>query len=221
MAARRVRACLEEVIDSDVVTAAVDQCRRTLKDGATTPMADRMLKMLEYLSPFGVTQPMLETRLGNKVSAMSENQYAQIYRIYKSLKDGVGRVEDYFKPEVTKPEFKPASEAPANAPEAPEDVPDDFKPLKMAGAAPEPTKPAESAPVNNLKMLRQALQSRKIPENVLLDFLSVTGATDGSAGSLEELAISNGKLIADIIEQWVEFSMKLIEHRDSKKRGAK
>ncbi len=64
-AARRVRACLEEVLDADVVTAAVDQCRRTLTQGDKTPLKDQVVQMLNAFVEFGVTQGEIEKRLGN------------------------------------------------------------------------------------------------------------------------------------------------------------
>lgn len=114
MAARRVRACMEEVIDADIVDKAIDQCRKTLKEGETLPIKDRAAAVVVAFAEHGVTQEMIEARLGNKMNAVSENQLASLRRIYKSLKDGVGRREDYFKGTPVEPNF-----ASRVAPEAP------------------------------------------------------------------------------------------------------
>jgi hypothetical protein len=95
-ASRRVRACLEAVVDGDVVQTAVDECRRTLKGQNTEPLVDRARKMVSAFAEFGVTPGMIEDRLGNKLNAISENQLAGLRRVYKSLKDGVGDSKDFF-----------------------------------------------------------------------------------------------------------------------------
>jgi hypothetical protein len=212
-AARRVRACLEEVIDADMVIAAVDACRNTMKRGETIPLKDRAVKLIVPFGEFGVTQGMIETFLGNKLDAVSENQLASLRRVYKALKDGVGRREDYFKGEVAKPDFtqgaKTAGLKTHNAPADPEDnvpmggptplatPPDDGK------GKPEPEQPAGG--FNPLKYLRSLLVIAKVKEGVLLDYWAASGATDGSAASLEEVAMSNPELVKATGEGWVPF----------------
>lgn len=117
MAARRVRACLEEVIDADIVDKAVDQCRKTLREGEKLPIKDRAAKVVTTFSEFGVTQAMIETRIGNRMEAVSENQLASLRRIYKSLVDGVGRREDYFKADAVGPDM--SAGAPGTGDDAP------------------------------------------------------------------------------------------------------
>jgi hypothetical protein len=98
-ASRRVRACLESLVDGDVIQMAQEQCRLTLKGDGKVPLIDRARQMVAAFAPLGVTVPMIETLLGNKLDAISENQYAKMFRIHKSLKDGVGEVADFFKGE--------------------------------------------------------------------------------------------------------------------------
>lgn len=123
-ASRRVRACLESVVDSDIVQTAVDECRRTLAGKNTEPLVDQLRKMCAaFLTEFAVTPEMIEKRIGNKLEAVSNNQLASLRRIYKSLKDGVGVREDYFKPErivedQPTPSRPQAAQAEAPAPEA-------------------------------------------------------------------------------------------------------
>ena len=189
-AARRVRACLEEVIDADVVTAAIDQCRLTMKSGEKIPITDRAVKMLVPFAEFGVTQAMIETRLGHKLEAVSENELASLRRIYKSLKDGVGNREDHFKPEMVKPEFNTPTPTPVttNAPSVAHTTP-----------------PVASDPVSPLKALRHLLAADKVKENVLMDFLASTGKTDGSDSSLEEIQLSKPDLISWMVGHWGDF----------------
>lgn len=145
-ASRRVRACLEEVIDPDMVDAAIDQCRLTIRSGHTKTLADRAAAMLVAYGAYGVTQDMIERRLGNKLDGISENQMASLQRIYKALKDGVGKREDYFKPETAKPDFgkEPPQQPPATASQPPvADPVAEEADEAAAGLAPEqpPTEP--------------------------------------------------------------------------------
>jgi len=192
-AARRVRACLEEVIDSDVVTAAVDQCRTTLRTGEQTPLKDRAVQIVGAFQEFGVTQAMIEARLGNKMEAVSENQIASLRRVFKSLKDGVGQRDDYFKPEMAKPDFTPQAT---------------YNP----GTASTPVTPAKSEPKGHALIgIRAALKARKITEGQLMDFWGQTGATDGTFGSLEEVAVALPQLLEHTVANWKEFAEKLQE----------
>lgn len=187
-ASRRVRACLEEVIDADMINAAIDQCRITLKTGEKISLKDRAVQMLDAFQEFGVTQVMIETRLGNKLEAISENQFASLRRVFKSLKDGIGKREDYFKPETTKPEFKPEPSA-TESKQSPEETP---TPLE---------KPAESG-ANPLKALRGLLKLGKIKEGDLLDYWQASGVTDGSSTSLEEVQMATPEVILATYNNW-------------------
>lgn len=216
-AARRVRACLEEVIDSDVVTAAVDQCRLTLKQGAgSEPLKDRAVKMLAAFAEFAVTQEMIEARLGNKLDAVSENQIASLKRVYKSLKDGVGTREDYFKAATTVPEFQKSADTAAEVRErmareaAGTPKPADEGPseqLKQAATA----GPGQTAGYNPLKALRGLLSMGKIKEAAMLEYWQRTGATDGSHASLEEVMMSLPALVEQTAANFAPIAAKIKE----------
>lgn len=201
-AARRVRACLEEVIDSDIVQAAVDQCRRTLVHGEKVPLSDRAAGVVNAFTEFGVTQEMIETRLGNKMTAISENQLASLRRIYKSLKDGVGKREDYFKGEVAKPEFGAGEKSPEAKPETASSV----KPSTTQGAT-----VGGSSSVSTLPLIRGSCAARGITEGQLLDYLTQTGTSDGSAATLEELAMTQPNVVGLIIDQWSKVAQDILE----------
>lgn len=198
-AARRVRACLEEVIDADIVTAAVDQCRKTLVQGEKTPIKDQVVVMLNAFTEFGVTQADIERRLGNKLDGVSPNQLASLRRVFKSLKDGVGKKEDYFKPELAKPEF----EEPKKEPE--DNVPMDYPKQKPAASAPEP--------FNALKALRGlcAAAQPKVKEGRLLEYLGGSGASDGSVASIDELFMTNPEVVKMLVNQWSDVLAKFRE----------
>lgn len=188
-AARRVRACLEEVIDADVVQAAIDQCRITMKTGHTESLKDRAVKILLAFAQFGVTQAMVEEKLGNKMDALSENQYASLRRVWKALNDGVGKREDYFKTEAAKPEMK--------EPAPPADKPSGDKPKTK-------TAPKEG-PLSMLRALCAGSQP-PVKEIDLLNHLASTGATGGEFASLDDLPAN---IVQAVIDQWADIVARM------------
>ena len=60
LGARRLRACILAVIPKDIVDAAVEECEKTLAGDTKEPIADRLKKMLDKFSEFGVTKDMIE-----------------------------------------------------------------------------------------------------------------------------------------------------------------
>lgn len=194
-AARRVRACLEEVIDADIVSSAVDQCRMTLRTGEKVPLKDRAVQMVNAFAEFGVTQAMIEKKLGNKLDAISDNQLASLRRIFKALKDGVGKREDYFKPEASKPEFQ------ASAAES--------------SPVPEPT---NGTGFNALKAVRNLCKMSRVKEGKVLEQLARDNTTNGSHATLEELALSDGgkDILAAVADSWPDFIARMEPEKTTK-----
>lgn len=93
--ARRLRACILGVIPGDVVEAAVNQCKKTLESGEV-PLADRIRMMITKFDEIGVKVEHLEKRLGHKLDATISSEIVTLQAIYKSLKDGFAKREDYF-----------------------------------------------------------------------------------------------------------------------------
>lgn len=95
--ARRLRACILGVIPGDVIDAAVDQCMITMKSNNPEPLIDRVRKMVKvYEDEFSVTKDMIEKFLGCSSDAFSENDFVRLRNVYKSLRDGMAKREDYF-----------------------------------------------------------------------------------------------------------------------------
>ncbi len=105
-AARRERACLEGVIDEDIVDSALSACEKTLATGHKEPLADRVRKMTTAFAELNVTAGMMEKRLQHKLDATSEGELIGLRRIYRSLADGMSSVKDFFEvaPEPEKPQ---------------------------------------------------------------------------------------------------------------------
>ncbi len=94
--ARRLRACILGIIPGDVIDAAVEQCRDTLVKGEKEPLIDRVRKMAKaFEDAYSVTLPMIEKYLGCKAEAFSENDFIRLKNVYKSLRDGMAKREDY------------------------------------------------------------------------------------------------------------------------------
>lgn len=106
--ARRLRACILGVIPGDVIDKAIEQCQLTLKSGNTEPLIDRVRKMVGvFEKEFSVTKEMLEGYLGCSSDAFSENDFIRLRNVYKSLKDGMAKREDYFEIKGAKKESEP------------------------------------------------------------------------------------------------------------------
>lgn len=97
-AARRVRACLENVVPADVVDDAVDWCRKTLAGQSAEPLIDQVKKCVAAFAGIGVTADMIEEKCGRNVDALTQLDVAKMRRVFKSIKDGIGSIEEHFRP---------------------------------------------------------------------------------------------------------------------------
>ncbi|OMF50835.1 hypothetical protein [Paenibacillus peoriae] len=118
MGSRRMRACILGVIPGDIVDAALAECRKTLVNSYTEPLADRVRKAFQqFQEKYGVNKEMIEKCIGCAQDAFTENDYLRIGNIWKSLRDGMGKREDYFDfgtvhvPSAAEMEFKAQQEA--------------------------------------------------------------------------------------------------------------
>jgi chemotaxis protein histidine kinase CheA len=100
---RRLRACILALIPGDVVDAAVAECEQTQKNSVHVDEPG-IKKMVDAFAEYGVTKAMLEQRLGHRLEpqATVAAELLAMKRVYQSLRDGMGKVEDYFQAEPTK-----------------------------------------------------------------------------------------------------------------------
>lgn len=112
---RRVRACILAVIPGDVIDQAVAECERTVVNiTGSTPeevrkeLKGRILALQKAFNDIGVTRNMLELRIDKKIEKFDISDFALLNKIYRTIKDGVGKVGDYFTivEPVTKKEAK-------------------------------------------------------------------------------------------------------------------
>lgn len=98
-ASRRVRACILAIIPGDIVDEALEVVERTIsKDEGGKPLADRVRDMVIAFNTLGVTQEMIEGRLQHPIGATLEAELGQLRKIYTSIKDGIGKRDEFFSP---------------------------------------------------------------------------------------------------------------------------
>ncbi len=104
MGARRQRSCILAVIPKDIVDAAVAECDKTLIGGNSEPLLDRVKRMLPKFLDLDVTREMIEQRIGSNLEACTEKDLLSLGKIYNSIRDGMGKREDYFEIKSTVPD---------------------------------------------------------------------------------------------------------------------
>lgn len=103
--ARRLRSCILGIIPGDITEAAVDECEKTMANTTgSKPLVDRVREMVSAFSEIGVSQAMIEARIGHKLEAMIEAELVNLRKVYKALKDGFSKREDYFSEVASSPE---------------------------------------------------------------------------------------------------------------------
>ena len=122
---RRLRACILRVIPGDVIDAAVDQCEKTMIS-EVGPIEDAIREMIIAFDKFGVSQKMIEARLGHNIEATTHNQIADLRKIFRSIKDEMSDREEWFDlnpgKKVSDPAPKTEAPEPAETPEEESDI---------------------------------------------------------------------------------------------------
>ena len=124
--ARRLRSCILGIIPGDVVEMAAAQCEETLTAKADTS-PEAQARIVATFAGYGVSKLQLEALIQRRLDAITPAAVVRLRKIAQSLKDGIGKVEDWFQLEVktaTVPVEKPkrTSAAPKSVPvSTPED----------------------------------------------------------------------------------------------------
>ena len=98
MAQRRVRACLLELIPGDIVEAAEEACKATLIGSIGDPKK-KIEEVLAAFTPLGVSDEMIEGYLQRKLASIVPADIVNLQHIYRSIRDGVASVDEFFKAE--------------------------------------------------------------------------------------------------------------------------
>lgn len=134
--ARRMRACILALIPADVTEKAVAMCKQTIAKGAGEPLEDLIKKMIIVYKQFGVTQDMIEQKLGHPLSEMSPEEYADYRSICNTIRDNHGSRDQFF---ATTASSKPV----INAPKGKQESKPAGKPAKSAQKQQAPAKTAK------------------------------------------------------------------------------
>ena len=94
--ARRLRSCVFSVLPSDLVSAAEDECKKTLAGNNDEPIADRVRKLIGAFAKVGVTVAMIESRLGHSLDTVLPEEIADLRQAFTSIKSGVTKAGDWF-----------------------------------------------------------------------------------------------------------------------------
>ena len=95
---RRVRACILAVIPGDVVEDALATADMTVR--ANVDMSTEAIKkLLDAFAEKGVSRERIEARIQRKIEAITAGQVVQLKYIWQSIRDGIGKPDDYFPPE--------------------------------------------------------------------------------------------------------------------------
>lgn len=98
IAARRLRGCMLEVIPSDILESALNQCEETRKINSEKNK-DKLDKLVSSFNSYGVTKLMLEKYLGHKVEEINLDELDNLRGIFAAIKDSNNKIEDYFEVE--------------------------------------------------------------------------------------------------------------------------
>ena len=95
--ARRMRACILGLTPGDVVDMAVEECKKTMSNGDTRPMQERISQMLSvFKSEFGVTKEQVEEYVGRPAGSYGNEEIILLQGVYKAIRDGQATIESYF-----------------------------------------------------------------------------------------------------------------------------
>lgn len=109
-ASRRVRACILSIVPGDIVESAIEECNKTLSGDNPDPLKDRLAVAFDsFKNNLDVTQNQIEEYFGYGASEFSESNYTDLISIFTSIRDGISKKDDYFKPAII---GNPESEAP-------------------------------------------------------------------------------------------------------------
>jgi hypothetical protein len=100
-AQRRVRACILGIVPKNFQEDAVAQCNKTLM-GGDVPLSERVKKLSMAFKDIGVSIEMIEGHLKHNLDAMIESELVELRGIYKSIKDGMSKREEWFELSATR-----------------------------------------------------------------------------------------------------------------------
>lgn len=96
MGARRLRSRILAILPPDLVEECIQECRRTLAGDNSTPIIDRINKMVVAFQKIGVSKEQLEKRLKHTVESVTEEELVELTGIFNGIKTKETKVSDWF-----------------------------------------------------------------------------------------------------------------------------
>ncbi len=94
-AARRLRACILEIIPKWLQEEAITKCDETLEK-VTGPIDKKIPNMIAAFAKIGITKEMLEKRAQRKIETIDATKYQELFKIYNSIIDGMSQPAQWF-----------------------------------------------------------------------------------------------------------------------------
>lgn len=118
MGGRRLRSRLLAILPPDLVSAAVNQCQKTLAGGNGEPLSDRIKKMFSAFSAYNVSAKHITDYLNKRTDEILGEDVADLTAIFVAIRDGHAKPSDYFggTPKVADTEVKESGGQKASAP---------------------------------------------------------------------------------------------------------
>lgn len=96
MGARRLRSRILAILPPDLVEECIQECRRTLAGDNSTPIIDRINKMVVAFQKIGVSKEQLEKRLKHTVESVTEEELVELTGIFNGIKTKETKVSEWF-----------------------------------------------------------------------------------------------------------------------------
>jgi hypothetical protein len=96
MGARRLRSRILAILPPDLVEECIQECRKTLAGDNSTPIIDRINKMVVAFQKIGVSKEQLEKRLNHTVESVTEEELVELTGIYNGIRTKETKVSEWF-----------------------------------------------------------------------------------------------------------------------------
>ena len=101
VAQRRVRSCIQQVIPDDIFETAIEECHKTLKREDPRSTDEKIRDMVVAFDALGISQAELEGLLQHPLKGVTDIEIRTLGKVYRSIADGVGTKEEWFKKSST------------------------------------------------------------------------------------------------------------------------
>ena len=94
--ARRLRSRILAILPPDLVEDCINECKKTLAGNNTEPLADKIKKMVIGFQKLGVSQEMLEDRMGHTIDSTTPDELTEYVGIFNGIKQKETSISDWF-----------------------------------------------------------------------------------------------------------------------------